>query len=61
MVVTFEDGKQQLILINVKDGIEKSRKYKNYKSEIKLKHYSAKIRYIYWETQGKAINNWYNW
>ncbi len=27
MVVTFEDGKQQLILINVKDGIEKSRKY----------------------------------
>ena len=27
IVVTLEDGKQQLILINVKDGIEKSRKY----------------------------------
>ena len=27
MVVTFENGEQQLILINVKDGIEKSRKY----------------------------------
>ena len=27
MVVTLEDGKQQLILIEIKGGIEKSRKY----------------------------------
>ena len=27
MVVTLEDGNQQLILIDIKDGIEKSRKY----------------------------------
>ena len=41
MVVTLEDGNQQLILIDIKDGIEKSRKYiKIKKSKIKLKHYS---------------------
>ena len=27
MVVTLADGKQQIILIDIKDGIEKSRKY----------------------------------
>lgn len=27
MVLTLADGKQQIILIDIKDGIEKSRKY----------------------------------
>ena len=27
MVVTLEDGKQLLVLIDIKDGIERSRKY----------------------------------
>ena len=33
IVVTHEDGKQQIILINIKDGIETSRKYIEIKNQ----------------------------
>jgi len=33
MVVTLEDGKQLLILIDIKDGTEKSRKYIEIKNQ----------------------------
>ena len=33
MVVTLEDGKQQIILIDIKDGIEQSRKYIEIKNQ----------------------------
>ena len=46
MVVTLEDGKQLLILIDIKDGTEKSRKYIEIKNKSKTLLYD-KIRYIY--------------
>ena len=33
MVVTLEDGNQLIILIDIKDGIEKSRKYIEIKNQ----------------------------